>query len=266
MQNSALSTLPPVRRSQLVGALIALLVGLGCRGLSSTDEPALRVASDLDNRPFAYVDAAGTPAGRDVEMMAELARRIGRELEWVRMPFDELLPAVERGEVDVVCATIGITPERAERVSFTQPYFNTAIVLLQRNDATLDQALAPGAKLYGGAGTTAERAIRLHAPQAELVSAAKDDRTSIERLEAGELFAIAMDEPAARARAEASGGRLALRDRPLCGESYALVLARPCSGPHGSAGRVGAARPGARLAARRRAWPALMRFYQRAWP
>jgi polar amino acid transport system substrate-binding protein len=197
---------------------------LGCRSSSSRDELALRVASDLDNRPFAYVDAAGAPAGRDVEMMAELARRLGRELEWVRMPFDELLPAVERGEVDVVCATIGITPERAKRVAFTQPYFHTAIVLLQRNDTTLDLALAPGAKLYGGAGTTAERAIRLHAPEAELVSAAKDDRTSLERLEAGELFAIAMDEPAARARANSSGARLAIRDRPLCAESYALVL------------------------------------------
>jgi ABC-type amino acid transport substrate-binding protein len=205
-------------------ALLALLGCLGCRSASPADAPALRVASDLDNRPFAYVDADGAPAGRDVEMMVELARRLGRELEWVRMPFDELLPAVERGEVDVVCATIGITPERAERVAFTRPYFHTAIVLLQRNDATLDQAIAPGARLYGGVGTTAERAIRLHAPQAELVSAGKGDRTSIERLEVGELFAIAMDEPAARARAQSSGGSLALRDRPLCGESYALVL------------------------------------------
>jgi polar amino acid transport system substrate-binding protein len=195
----------------------------GCRSTLAPTEP-LVVASDLDNQPFAYVDEHGAPAGRDVEMMHELARRIGRELEWKRMPFDELLPAVERGDVDVVCATLGITPERAVRVAFSRPYFQTRIVLLQRADHPLPLEIPTAAKLSGGAGTTAERAIRLHAPQAELVHAEKQDRTALERLEAGELDGIALDEPAARARAAASHGRLSVRERPLCGESYALVL------------------------------------------
>lgn len=157
-------------------------------------------------------------------MMRELARRLERELVWKRMPFDELLPAAERGEVDVVCATLGITPERAERVAFSRPYYRTWIALVERSDQPLPDPIPAGARLSGGVGTTAERAIRLHVPQAAFVAIGKDDPTALEQLEAGKLDGIAMDLPAASARVAASDGRLRLHAQTLCPEEYALAL------------------------------------------
>ena len=60
-----------------LAALAALLPA--CTSLAAPTPP-LRVASDLDNRPFAWVDDAGTPHGRDVEMIQAVAERPGRPL------------------------------------------------------------------------------------------------------------------------------------------------------------------------------------------
>ena len=159
-----------------IGALLVCL----CAACASGPYGAapLRVGSDLDNAPFAFVDGSGSARGRDVEMMQELAARLGRELVWVRMPFADLLPAVEEGAVDAVCATMGITPERAERVAFTRPYYHTAIAVVVRagDDEPTSLADLDGMRVSGAAGTTSERAVRLHLPNARPAAAAPEPK------------------------------------------------------------------------------------------
>lgn len=206
--------------------LVMLLVGACARSTPSMRPDALTVASDLDNLPFAGVDASGRAVGRDVEMMRRLAAEIGRELEWKRIAFDELLPTLERGEVDAVCATLGVTPEREQRFAFTRPYYATSIALVSRAgafEARSIEALA-GKRVAASAGTTSERAVRLHAADAVLVVESKQGSTVAERLASGDLDAAAMDAPAARALVDRSGGALELWPVALEPERYAIAL------------------------------------------
>jgi polar amino acid transport system substrate-binding protein len=201
-------------------ALVLVLAGCAAR------EDPLVVASDLDNPPFAGVGADGEPVGRDVEMMAMLARELGREVEWRRMSFAELLPAVEAGEVDVVCATIGVTPERARRVAFSAPYYRTAIAVVARAGAgeprTLDELV--GRRVSAAAGTTSERAVRRRVPGAVGVFANAKDAPVLERLLAREVDAAVMDGPAADTLVARSDGRLVRLGEDLDVELYALAL------------------------------------------
>ncbi len=185
----------------------------------------LVVLSDLENPPFAWVDDDGAPRGRDVEMMRAIASRLGRPLEWRRMPFPELLPSIAAGKGDVVCATIGITPERAERVAFSRPYFVTAIaaVVADRPDAPRTLADLAGARVVAGAGTTSERAVRLRLPDAELVPADKLDRSTEEALRTGAIDAWVMDGPNADELALEPGLTRLAED--LGAERYALAFA-----------------------------------------
>ena len=48
------------------------------------------------------------------------------------MGFDALLPAIMTGTIDVVASGMSITPERAERVAFTKPYYQTGLSMLVR--------------------------------------------------------------------------------------------------------------------------------------
>ena len=90
---------------------------------------------------------------------------------WTRQPFETLLPAAEAGEVDVVCATLGVTPERQRMVAFSIPYFRTelACVTLAAPGAPRTLAELAGRRVGAGAGTTSARALALRAPQATAV-------------------------------------------------------------------------------------------------
>jgi ABC-type amino acid transport substrate-binding protein len=186
----------------------------------------LRVASDLDNRPFAWVDDAGTPHGRDVEMMQAVADRLGRKLVWTRQPFETLLPAAEAGEVDVVCATLGVTPERERLVAFSIPYFHTelACVTLAAPGAPRTLAELAGRRVGAGAGTTSARALALRAPQAIAVLENKAGLPALERLTSGAVDALVMDGPAADALVASAPGVLVRLPVSFGPEDYALVL------------------------------------------
>jgi len=208
-------------------ALGLLSCGLAaCASSDGVDGPELLVASDLDNPPFAWVDDDGVPRGRDVEMMQLLAERLERELVWERLAFDALLPAVELGRVDCACATLGITPERAERVAFSRPYFETTIAVLARaghGEPTRPDELA-GRRVSAGAGTTAERALRARLPHAVPALESKNGASAAERLLAREIDAAVMDAPAARRAAAESAGRLVVLPAPLGVERYAIAV------------------------------------------
>lgn len=189
--------------------------------------PPLVVASDLDNPPFAWVDEQGRPAGRDVEMMEAIGRLLGRPVEWRRIPFETLLPAAQAGLVDVVCATLGVSPERAEKVAFSRPYFETVIALVVRSGPGEPRGWdeLSGLRVAAAPGTTAERAVAELLPRSRGVFEGSK-APAAERLLLGEVDAIAMDGPAADALVAASGGALTTLHTPLAPERYALALPR----------------------------------------
>lgn len=215
---------------------LALLVVVSFLGACQSSEPEVQipmvddrliVGCDLANPPF----ASGTPAqpmGRDVDMMQRIGARLGVPIVWEQIPFEHLLEVLERGEVDVVCATLGITPEREQRVLFTQPYFETEIALVVRagpGEPRTFAALA-GKRVGAGVGTTSERAVRRMLGNALCVPASKVGATTAELLLAGELDAAAMDGPNADQMVAGSEGRLARLKGSLDKERYALAVSK----------------------------------------
>ena len=51
-----------------------------------------------------------------------LGAELGRSVEWVRVPWVDMIPAVQRGDADAVLCGQGITAERLAQVDFTRPY------------------------------------------------------------------------------------------------------------------------------------------------
>lgn len=207
--------------------LFALLAACGAApDLGDRALGRIVVASDLDNLPFAGVDADGAPIGRDVEMMQLLAQRLQLAIEWRRMPFDELLPAAENGDVDVVCATLGITPERQERVRFSTAYFYTEIAVVVRAGFGEPAELGDlhGRVVSAARGTTSQRAVRRHLPGAIGAFDNKEGVAADVRLGRGAIDAAVMDGPAADRLVAASDGALRRLPQPLERERYALAL------------------------------------------
>jgi len=211
--------------------LLALFLACACSALpdsvqADSPPPLWRVASDLDNPPFAFVDEAGVPQGRDVDMTRELARALDVSLVWDRMPFDELLDALEAGEVDAVVATLGATPERAERVLLSTPYYLTSLrVLVRRGDGEpQDLRALAGKRVAAGVGTTSEAALRERLPEAVEAEPSAKGASSLERLLTGEVDALVMDGPDALDFARERPGEVVVLPEALAEERYVIAV------------------------------------------
>ena len=81
-------------------------------------------------KPFSF-EQDGKRVGVDADVAALLAEKLGVKLELVvPKSFGDLIPMVERGEIDVVMAGMSITFDRAKVVDFTDPYFETGLSIL----------------------------------------------------------------------------------------------------------------------------------------
>ena len=71
-----------------------------------------------------------------MDLADALAARMGRTARFVQNQWDGLVPGLERGEYDVVINGLEITPERAEKINFSNPYFYSTLTLTTRLDDT----------------------------------------------------------------------------------------------------------------------------------
>lgn len=83
--------------------------------------------------------SAGEIKGLDVDIATLMAEAMGVKLKIVNLPFPELLPSLEKGELDMVISGLTITPQRNLKVAFVGPYFVSGKCLLtkKRTVATL---------------------------------------------------------------------------------------------------------------------------------
>ncbi len=71
----------------------------------------------FDRSPDGIVRTGFEPAAAEL-----VAAQMGREVQWVIMPWSAMLPAARDHAVDAVWCGQGIIPERLEVVDFTRPY------------------------------------------------------------------------------------------------------------------------------------------------
>ncbi len=83
----------------------------------------IKVGTSADYPPFEYVDDSGNKIGFDIELMQEIAKRMGVKLEWVDMPFDSLIAAVQEGKIDASISAFNYSEERDQTIDFTKEYY-----------------------------------------------------------------------------------------------------------------------------------------------
>ncbi|WP_339802969.1 transporter substrate-binding domain-containing protein [uncultured Marinobacter sp.] len=113
-----------------VCATLALTFAAG-----TTNAETLRVVTDPSFVPFEMMDQeTGEMIGFDMDIIAEVAKRAGFEYELNTMDFNGIIPALQTGNVDIAIAGITITRERAEIVDFSDPYYDSGLRILVRQD------------------------------------------------------------------------------------------------------------------------------------
>ncbi len=82
----------------------------------------LVICSDIPYPPQEFFDANGNPTGSDIEIGAEIARRLGLTMEVQNSVFDTIIAALNGGKCDIIISAQNITSDRIKQVDMI-PYF-----------------------------------------------------------------------------------------------------------------------------------------------
>ena len=157
----------------------------------------LRIGVSADRAPLNMKNREGEVVGFEADIVQALATAMGLELRFVVKPFAELIPSLERGEIDLAISGMTMTPERNARVAFAGPYFVSGMSVLARARAITDvedpRALdLPGRRYAAVAASTSARFISDVLPQAQLVTVADYD-AGVQQVIEGRVDALFAD-------------------------------------------------------------------------
>lgn len=121
----------------------------------------LVVATDAPYPPMEMVKEDGTFEGFDIELFEAIAADQGYELEFRTSGFDALIAAMGAGtggDFDAAISSITITPERAENMLFSNPYFdaNQSLAVPGGSDVKTTDDIVSGKRVAVQTGTTGE--------------------------------------------------------------------------------------------------------------
>ncbi|MDE4454551.1 ABC transporter substrate-binding protein [Psychrobacter sp. DAB_AL62B] len=107
---------------------------------ASTDDNVLRIGTEGAYAPFNYTNADGTLGGFDIEIANAICDDMKMTCDIMAQDWDGIIPGLKAGKYDAIVAAMSVTPERAQQVAFTDPYFSNALVFLAKKDSAFDPA------------------------------------------------------------------------------------------------------------------------------
>lgn len=96
----------------------------------------LVVATNAYFPPFEYYNG-NKLTGVDMKIASLLAEKLGKTLYINDMEFDSVITSVKNGESDIGMAGMTVNEERLKTIDFTTPYYESAQVLIVREDDTV---------------------------------------------------------------------------------------------------------------------------------
>lgn len=181
--------------------------------------------------PWTIKTTSGELIGFEIEVSNRLASDMGVEPEFKVYEWDDLIPALRAGEIDIIAAGMAITAARALQVEFTRPSAvsgvgiatNTAMTqdietLADLNESEIVIAAVTGTKSYSIAGMFFDRA--------EVIAYATPALAETEVLE-GRAHVYLAGMPAVRYLALRASDTIDVPvDKPLLAHSEAIAVRR----------------------------------------
>ena len=159
----------------------------------------LVVGTAADMPPLNMTLKDGSIVGLEVDLATLMANGIGVKLTLKRMNFNDLLPALEAGQVDLILSGMTMTQLRNTRVAFAGPYFGSgkSILIKQENAAALRSIATmnnPDVTLAALKGSTSQLFVERLIPKAKLVPTDDYDQAIAMVLD-GKVHAMVADFP-----------------------------------------------------------------------
>lgn len=121
-------------------ALVTVVAVVRYIRMPHPSEHKVIIGTSGDFPPFSYIDQSGQLVGFDLDLIHELFTRLNREYRVENMPFETLLPAAQFGNIQVIATGMSPTPERAQRIAFSNPYLDEdpMVAVMLANNTTIN--------------------------------------------------------------------------------------------------------------------------------
>jgi polar amino acid transport system substrate-binding protein len=120
----------------------------------------LVVGTSADYKPYEFKDTKTNEfVGFDMDLIREIGKRAGLQVEIKDMPFNSLIAAVQEGKIDAVIAAMQASEARKEKVDFSSGYHRQQDAFLVKGDSPITMNKpedAAGLKLGVQTGTLQE--------------------------------------------------------------------------------------------------------------
>ncbi|ORB66676.1 amino acid ABC transporter substrate-binding protein/permease [Mycolicibacterium tusciae] len=130
----------PHRLAVLFAAILIAFLSIGLLNPApahAQDDETYVIATDTTFAPFEFQDEDGEFVGIDMDLLRDIAKDQGFQVDIKPLGFDAALQAVQANQVDGVIAGMSITDERKKVFDFSDPYFESGVqmaVLDTNND------------------------------------------------------------------------------------------------------------------------------------
>lgn len=213
-------------------AVALVLTGCGGGGGGGGEEgggggETITVASDIAYPPFEFTKN-GKPVGFDVDLMNEIGKRAGYQVEFKNVTFDGIIPGLGNNLYDAAISAMTITEERAQKVDFSEPYFNADQSLLVQSDSDIRSVDDIGDGTVGvQIGTTGSIKAEEFKQQGKISGEIRTFDTitdAFSALENGQVAAVINDLPVSLDKANQSDGTLEVVQNIPTGEQYGIAF------------------------------------------
>ena len=145
----------------------------------------------VDFPPYGTTNAQNQPDGYDADVAKLLAKDLGVKANIVPVTGPNRIPFLLTNKVDVLVASLAITPERAKQVDFSTPYAAATIVLYGVAKTPMKEPADLKGKRIGVArASTQDVALTAVAPEGTEIRRFDDDASAMQALMSGQVDAI----------------------------------------------------------------------------
>ena len=161
----------PFTLASVAGLALAALLA-GCT--TTPRQSPLRVGITPDYPPLVFENDDGF-AGAEIDLAGALGAKLGRPVQFFSMRWEQLMPALQEGRIDIIMSGMSVTRPRQLRIAFSDSYLHNQLrAIFSRQNAgrfkTRQDLLNTEAKIGVVPGTTADVFVQENCPKAERVS------------------------------------------------------------------------------------------------
>jgi len=157
---------------RIVLLVLVALAFAGCAATTDSPPPPevknapLRIGVSPDYPPMVF-KLDGRITGAEADLALRLGNALGSPVEFVEMGWDQLVPSLMEGKIDIIMSGMTITEARKVRINFTDPYLKSGLATLFRAEeaseyGSLQKIRSTVSRVGVVRGTTGEAYVRAH--------------------------------------------------------------------------------------------------------